>query len=438
MKTNIRLAVLFISGFSLISGVGNAAPQIDDDRLTTDAISSDPAIAQAAWKQLRDEGPSGMDHLEAKYADQIKAHHESSAYNPLFMRRIPAPADPNWASIQKAINAVGAQYDNVNGLYWYTDLEQAKVAAKAEHKPILSLRLLGNLNEDLSCANSRFFRITLYANKDVSQMLKDKFILHWQSERPVPVVTIDFGNGNKLVRTITGNSIHYILSPDGELVDALPGLYDPATFTGELLKAASLTVSTSPDHFVSARRETERRLLQEWEREVSSVTPAKEPLGLDLSGYHTDYERRLQLFKETTDSTWNAMATRFYPANFDGSSVALIDSSTKYPAAESAARLTVSKMMVESPLIKSLRHLQESVSVDTVKNNLAMRTEILEMSLVENLSNYPHALDYFNEQVYAQVFQTPASDPYLGLESPGIISGIDNDGEQVSSTKPSN
>ena len=43
-------------------------------------------------------------------------------------------------------------------LYWYTDLEAAKAQAKRLGKPILSLRLLGKLTDEFSCANSRFFR----------------------------------------------------------------------------------------------------------------------------------------------------------------------------------------------------------------------------------------------------------------------------------------
>ncbi len=74
-------------------------------------------------------------------------------------------------------------------LYWYTDLEQAKEKAKATGKPILSLRLLGKLDQDLSCANSRFFRVALYPNAEISKLLQDRYILHWKSVRPAPKVT---------------------------------------------------------------------------------------------------------------------------------------------------------------------------------------------------------------------------------------------------------
>jgi hypothetical protein len=50
-------------------------------------------------------------------------------------------------------------------LYWHTDFAQAKQAAQASGKPILSLRLLGNLDEELSCANSRFFHCTWFRDR---------------------------------------------------------------------------------------------------------------------------------------------------------------------------------------------------------------------------------------------------------------------------------
>ena len=103
---------------------------------------------------------------------------------------------PNNPQLRTTLDAICQQKDcDASRLYWYKDLEAAKTASKESGKPILSLRLLGNLNDELSCANSRFFRTALYPNAGVSQLLRDRFILHWQSERPVPKVTIDFGDG---------------------------------------------------------------------------------------------------------------------------------------------------------------------------------------------------------------------------------------------------
>lgn len=83
-------------------------------------------------------------------------------------------------------------------------------------------------------------RTVLYANKELSQYLGDNFVLQWTSERPVPRITIDFGDGRKLERTITGNSVHYVLDAQGRPLDALPGVYAPGHFRAALDKARVL------------------------------------------------------------------------------------------------------------------------------------------------------------------------------------------------------
>ena len=64
-------------------------------------------------------------------------------------------------------------------LYWFTDLGAAIAEATRTGKPILSLRLLGRLDQELSCANSRFFRKLLYPDAPINQLLRERFVLHW-------------------------------------------------------------------------------------------------------------------------------------------------------------------------------------------------------------------------------------------------------------------
>src|SRR5215468_2318791 len=106
-------------------------------------------------------------------------------------------------------------------LYWFTDLDAAIAEARRARKPILSLRLLGRLDEELSCANSRFFRKLLYPEPRINQVLRRDFVLHWQSVRAVPRVTIDFGDGRRVERTLTGNSVHLVLDPLGRAARAV-------------------------------------------------------------------------------------------------------------------------------------------------------------------------------------------------------------------------
>lgn len=189
------------------------------------AVSENTNESAAAIAELRALGPSGLQTLLQANSEEISQHVANPTLKPT----------SEWLRITAALDSVSQQKDSyLSGLYWYTDLNEARKAATASGKPIPSLRLLGKLTDELSCANSRFFRTVLYSNASVSASLRDRFVLHWESVRPVPLITIDFGDGRKLQRTITGNSIHYILDSDGRTIDALPGLYGPSAFLNGL------------------------------------------------------------------------------------------------------------------------------------------------------------------------------------------------------------
>src|SRR5215470_13845883 len=144
----------------------------------------------------------------------------------------------------RELDQLCAQKDaHTSRLYWFTDLDAAIGEARRLRRPILSLRLLGRLDEELSCANSRFFRKLLYPEPRINQVLRQDFVLHWQSVRPVPRVTIDFGDGRRVERTLTGNSVHVVLDPYGRVVDALPGLMARDTFLDQLAPARAVAAS---------------------------------------------------------------------------------------------------------------------------------------------------------------------------------------------------
>src|SRR5687767_1495639 len=135
--------------------------------LAAKATSADKAESAQAITKLRSMGPAGLHILRQSYAKEIKRHVD-----------FPLEADTaEWLRVKAALDAVSQQKDSyLGGLYWYTDIDEAKAAARVTGKPIISLRLLGKLSEEFSCANSRFFRTVLYSNAEVSQRLKDNFI----------------------------------------------------------------------------------------------------------------------------------------------------------------------------------------------------------------------------------------------------------------------
>jgi hypothetical protein len=408
------------------------------------AAAANPSESAEAIAALRAEGASGLEAFLSEHATELRDRRlELAGPNP-------QAASLSWQRISTALDQICQQRDcYASELYWHTDLEKAKAAARAAGKPILSLRLLGKLDEELSCANSRFFRITLYANEQVSKLLRERFILHWQSVRPVPKVTIDFGDGRKLERTLTGNSIHYVLDSDARPVDALPGLYGPGAFLRELARAEALA---SQCH--AAKTAEERAAL--------------------LRRYHSARIKEL-------DGLWASDIAKARVANPPSRNIVKANAATDKPRAEVAAPAAISKMLiVERPVLrgistdpklldpkaedaawgkiaalhlgdarldagtrtlmraKSLSRYADSDSLnravsdferviaeDTVRNEYALRRQIHEWFAGSVVTDDIAAL---NEKVYAELFLTPSSDRWLGLFPEESYTGIENDG----------
>jgi hypothetical protein len=65
----------------------------------------------------------------------------------------------------------------------------------------------------------------LFSSADIAGYVNDAFEPAWVSVRPVPIVTIDFGNGHKVTRTLSGNIATSVCDADGRVLDILPGIY---------------------------------------------------------------------------------------------------------------------------------------------------------------------------------------------------------------------
>jgi hypothetical protein len=382
-------------------------------------------------------GPSGLSLLAETYAAEI----EREFANPT------AVTTPEWKRLSAALDAVSQQKDSyLSGLYWYTDFAQAKAAARASGKPILSLRLLGKLSEEFSCANSRFFRTVLYPNAQVSKALRERFILHWQSVRPAPRVTIDFGDGRKLERTLTGNSIHYILDSNGVPIDALPGLYGPAAFLRSLDRVESLfnEQSNPGNKSILYHRDRLNAINLEWVTDIQKSggkipqkiavvrneqgTPTAieiAPLAMTKMVSEASLLRSMtagsaELGAVTDEATWRKIAAlHLADARLDDRSLSLIKRQTR-----NALIADASKTTPEKALASLVQKLEMNIALDTVRNEYLLHPKIHAWLTLNFLRN----VDVLNERVYAELFLTPASDPWLGLFSPDTYTALENSG----------
>jgi hypothetical protein len=86
----------------------------------------------------------------------------------------------------------------------------------------------------------------LLSDTRVARFINENFVPCWQMVRPVPKVTIDFGDGRRLKRTLGGNTLIEICLPDGRVIDAFPGLYTPEDFLKEAEETLAFVRSLDP------------------------------------------------------------------------------------------------------------------------------------------------------------------------------------------------
>jgi len=400
--------------------------------LVSAQISLAHDLSASSIEELRAQGPAGLQSLMSEYAREINHH----IANPT------AAPDAEWQRISNALDAVAQQKNSyITGLYWYTDLESAKKASAATGKPILSLRLLGKLTDEFSCANSRFFRTVLYPNAEVNTALRDRFVLHWQSVRPVPTVSIDFGDGRKLERTLTGNSIHYILDSQARTIDALPGLYGPKAFLRGLSSAETVFKSLAGKNdqqrnfllsiyysqqdnkiAVAWAIDTQKiggkvpegfRVVEGQNGDALLVSPrAMTKAATEASILRAMTSASEALGKITDEAGWRKIAQlHSSDAVLDDRSISLIKHQNPN--------------LSESELAQLLQKFQDSIALDTVRNEYLMHSKLYTWIVKDPVRD---DVEKLNEQVYAKLFLTPNSDPWLGLFSADVYTALDNGG----------
>ncbi len=165
-----------------------------------------------------------------------------------------------------AVAKPGAGVTLVNGTPWRNDLKAAIAEAKSQNKPILLLSMFGRIDEKMPCANARTLRATLFQTSEFKQLVGKDVIPAWEMVRPVPRVTIDFGDGKKIERTVRGNAVMYLLNSDGQVIDAFPGVYTAGDFVpavratlAALAKADAAQVAAFHQSAATVAMETRRR-----------------------------------------------------------------------------------------------------------------------------------------------------------------------------------
>lgn len=353
------------------------------------------------------------------------------------LRRLIAEEAPT-----ELIDAVAQQRDAAaSGLFWETDLDTALSKARERGVPVLSLRMLGALTDTHSCANSRFFRTLLYTDPQLASFLDERFVLHWSTERPVPQVQIDFGDGRVIHTTTTGNSAHYVLDDEGRVLDVLPGLYDARTFEERLKAATELhdAIAEVPQdraaliaaHHRRAATAIEARqagvmnpTLRAWMnrrpgRVDDKPVPALDAQKFTLSKSAAEVPtlRALDLTPSPSfqrDSAEDTLRRTIRPVAFSASAERLVRRDRPQREGETAAAY-------DARLTTLLESAADNVAMDTALNEARLHYQIHQWYIRGEVDG---SFESLNDRVYTELFATPSADPWLGLVDDGVYDGL--------------
>lgn len=203
----------------------------------------------------------------------------------------------------------------------------------------------------------------LFSDKETAELINATFVAGWEKVREVPRVEIDFGNGRKLTRTLNGNIATYLCTPEGRVVDIIPGLYDAPTYRARLREGLDLIrASAGKADSVAA-----------YHRGRAAGMP---PLA--------DTARRFDMGKKKVEEPLKE-ALRLYE--------------------KPKPRIDMPKAMVEAPVKDALK--------EDVKHNETERMAAVRALLAERPTATPAEL---TRTVYRDILHTDLDDPFLGLK----------------------
>lgn len=341
-------------------------------------------------------------------------------------------------------------YDKVSGqkdglysqLFWHTDLEAAKAVAKQRKKPIISLRMLGDFTEDLSCANSRFFRMLLYSDAEVNRFLKYNFVLHVSSVIDVPQITITYPDGTVQKQTITGNSMHVAMDENGEIIDALPGLYGPEYFKVWL---GNMRFGKEHDSYTRYNN----RLLKAsqydmehlWENEnliniTNSLLPSIKVADVNLASMipvgksviEQPVIRKIKLNRKTKQASNYQPPTYHSEHNKWRRQLDELGFKQELLSKESIRLIQCKKRYAnDTALDKQVNDITHILTQENIRNEINLHTRIANW-LNEEQPDLRNQEQAFIEKVYAELFLTPLNDKKMGMYQQDLFYGLTNDG----------
>jgi hypothetical protein len=117
----------------------------------------------------------------------------------------------------------------------------------------------------------------LFSQESLARQISEEFEPVWQSVRPAPQVTIDFGEGRVVRRTLHGNVMTWICDGEGRALDAIPGVCTADVYRARLAEARLLAT-----YIARKRPEQREAAFRDYhERQTDRIAEGKLPLVLE-------------------------------------------------------------------------------------------------------------------------------------------------------------
>jgi len=378
------------------------------------AFSSQPETRDEAIQRLRALRQAGLDIFIETW---------SIDFEKIASGEMPE-TDPHAAQLIQTAQRIAAQKDaHLSKLFWHTDLKAAQADAHASGKAVLVLRLLGNLDESLSCANSRMFRAVLYPDPKVQEAMRENYVLCWLPVRAAPVLSVNFGDGRKIERTITGNSLHAVLDASDGVVDIMPGLVSPEAFTGWLTDTAQRIASSGPLPIVDSSQSALAALRVDPDQAAQVAmqrTVSKSHIEIpafDAGLLPTNTIANTQKIDPTA-----APITSFFDDAVGGAASMIQSDWASNPALKKMIKRETSHPPQQAAI---LDRLTRAITADTGINVLTLQPTVRRW--LNEQADRP-SLQEATQWTYANVFATPLDDPWMGLALFDIFTGLPNGG----------
>ncbi len=232
-------------------------------------------------------------------------------------------------------------------------------------------------------------RAVTLSNPEVIKFLTNEVVPYWESLGPVPKVTIELGDGRVIKRTLGGNVVTYLLSSEGNVYDAFPGVYTPEHYLFEIHKTLEAIKSDSD--------------LLSWHRQELAAVTKTEEMRMTMSKAVVESPLLKALGESNSSNETKETSTAFQKYT------ARLQDISKQAATVAELRSSVLDSVQSNDPDEIGR---AAVAIDSLNNLKLIRPAV--HLLFSSYKKLPSAQEC-SDQIYEDILHIPIHDPYLGL-----------------------